>query len=164
VIVYTDENGRRRKKAGATDKAVSERIAHDLENKAALHRQGLIDPKAESFRDHEARPLAEHLDAFQRALASKGGSKRHPEVTCSRSRKVLELAKVRRISDLSLSKVQTAVQSLRDEGLSTETINHHIRAVKGFSRWLWRDGRAREHHLAHVELFRPPRPAATSWG
>jgi integrase len=155
TIFYTDENGRRRKKAGTTDKAVSERIAHDLENKAALRKQGLIDPKAESFRDHEARPLVEHLNAFQRALASKGGSKRYPEVTCSRTRKFLELAKVRRISDLSLSKAQAAVQSLRDEGLSIETINHHIRAVKGFSRWLWRDGRAREHHLAHLSTSNP---------
>jgi integrase len=37
-------------------------------------------------------------------------------------------------------------------GLGQETINHHIRAVKGFSRWLWRDGRAREHHLAHLSI------------
>jgi integrase len=39
---------------------------------------------------------------------------------------------------------------LRDEDLGQETIIHHIRAVRAFSRWLWRDGRAREHHLAHL--------------
>ena len=65
TILYFDENGRRRKKAGVTDKAVSERIAHDLENKVALSRQGLIDPKAEAYRDHEVQPLADHLADWQ---------------------------------------------------------------------------------------------------
>jgi hypothetical protein len=40
VIFYTDENGRRRKKTGATDKTVTERIARDLENRGALRRGG----------------------------------------------------------------------------------------------------------------------------
>ena len=48
-IEYTDEHGRRRKATGATDKAVSQRIANELEANVALRRQGLIDPKAESL-------------------------------------------------------------------------------------------------------------------
>ena len=40
--------------------------------------------------------------------------------------------------------------SLRAEGLSQESLNHYIRAAKSFSRWLWRDGRARDHALAHL--------------
>ena len=40
TILYFDENGRRRKEAGATDKAVSERIANDLEKKVALAIRG----------------------------------------------------------------------------------------------------------------------------
>ena len=49
TILYTDQDGRRRKKMGATDKGVSQRIANDLENKVALRKQGLIDPSAERF-------------------------------------------------------------------------------------------------------------------
>jgi integrase len=55
-----------------------------------------------------------------------------------------------RISELSLFKAQAAVAALRDEELGTETINHYIRAIKGFSRWLRKDGRAREHILADL--------------
>ncbi len=40
VIFYTDETGRRRKKAGSTDKAMTQRIARDLENRVALRREG----------------------------------------------------------------------------------------------------------------------------
>ena len=48
-----------------------------------------------------------------------------------------------------------ALAVLRADGLGAETINHHVRAVKAFSRWLWKDGRAREHHLAHLATANP---------
>jgi hypothetical protein len=147
-IVYTNENGKRCKKMGATDKAVSERIARDIENKVALRNQGLIDPKAEAYRDHDALPIAAHLEAFQRFLASKGGSKRHPEVTCSRTRKTLALARVKRISELSLSKAQQAIQSLRDEGLSTEPLTIASVPSRGLP-----DGYGRM--VAHVSITWP---------
>ncbi len=156
TIVWTDENGRRRKKTGCTDKAESLRIGNDLENRKALRRAGLVDPKSESYRDHEAKLLVRHLADFQAALSAKGGTERHAKVTAYRAGRVLELAKARRISDLSLSKTLTALASLRSkEDLSQETINHHVRAVKAFSRWLWKDGRAREHHLAHLATSNP---------
>ncbi len=74
-------------------------------------------------------PFLRVREDFQWFLASKGGSKRHPEVTRSRAKKTLELANVKRVSELSLSQAQHAIQLLRDEGLSIETVNHHIRAV-----------------------------------
>src|SRR5262249_59766761 len=74
----------------------------------------------------------------------------------SRARRVIELAKAVRVSDLSLSKALDALQSLRiGEGFNQQTINHYIRAVKAFSRWLWKDKRAREHHLAHLATSNP---------
>jgi hypothetical protein len=61
VIFYTDESGRRRKKVGAIDKGVTLRIARDLENRAAIRREGLIDPREDAYAAHEVRPLAGHL-------------------------------------------------------------------------------------------------------
>jgi hypothetical protein len=104
AIFYTDETGRRRKKVGTADKAVSERIARDIENRVALRREGVVDPREEAYRDHEARPLAGHLGDFERALAAKGGTAAHTKVTVSRARRMLDLAGARRISDLSLSR------------------------------------------------------------
>jgi site-specific recombinase XerD len=43
----------------------------------------------------------------------------------------------------------------RDEGVSLRSVLHYTRAVKGFSRWLWRDGRVRDDALAHLT---PPNP------
>jgi hypothetical protein len=156
VILYHDENGERKKKTGATDKAVTERIARDLENRVLLRREGVVDPQDETYRDHEARPLKDHLEEFRRALVAKGGSRKHAQVTAYRARRVIELAKAGRISDLSLSKALDALQTLRSqEEFNQQTINHYIRAVKAFSRRLWKDRRTREHHLAHLATSNP---------
>jgi integrase len=156
VILYHDETGRRRKKTGATDKAVTQRIARDIEIRVALRREGLIDLAAESFAASEARPLSAHLDEFRKALRDKGNTPKHADVTSNRAARVLTLAGARRISDLSPSRVLDALAALRTaEGLGAETVNHHIRAVKAFSRWLWKDGRAREHYLAHLATTNP---------
>ena len=64
VIQYFDENGRRRKALGCTDKPESERIANRLENEVTLRRAGLLDRKSEAYRDHEAKPLADHSLRF----------------------------------------------------------------------------------------------------
>jgi integrase len=60
-----------------------------------------------------------------------------------------------RMADLNLSRVQTALASMREHGLGPGTINHHVRAVKAFSRWLKKDGRARKHLLEHLGTSNP---------
>jgi integrase len=149
-INYTDEHGKRRKKIGYPDKKRSDRLAAQLEERAREIREGLSDPKAEGYRIHEGVPLTSHVVDFERYLLAKGGGAQHARTSGQRIRRVLELAKCRRISELSLSRALDAIQDLRGAGLGQESINHHIRAVKSFSRWLCRDGRAREHHLAYM--------------
>ena len=41
----------------------------------------------------------------------------------------------------------------RDGGLSARSCTHYVRAIKQFSRWLWRDGRAPEYTLAHISGY-----------
>ena len=72
IIEYIDENGDRRRKTGATDKTVSERLARDIENKVLLRREGVIDPREEAYAKHGALPLIAHLDAWVESLRSKG--------------------------------------------------------------------------------------------
>src|SRR4051812_11849371 len=48
-----------------------------------------------------------------------------------------------RISRIVLSQVRAAIASVKTKGSGLEMCNHYARAVKAFSRWLWRDGRTR---------------------
>ena len=91
VIFYTDENGRRCKKTGATDKVVTERIARDIENKVALRREGVVDPKAEVYRDHEVKPLADHIAEWQADLIAKGYTAKHADQSADRVRRLLSV-------------------------------------------------------------------------
>lgn len=133
----------------------AEAMARKLESEAELRRRGVIDPRADAYASHEARTLSEHLQDFRRSLEAEDRTPRHVQMTLSRAGKVVALSGVRRISDLSLSSILDAVASLRSEGLGAETINHYIRAIKAFARWLWKDGRAREHTLAHLSTSNP---------
>jgi site-specific recombinase XerC len=151
TISYFDENGRRRKKTGMTDKSVTQQLANEIERNVRLRKEGLLDPRDEAFRDQDLKPLTDHLADFERAIIAKRRTTKHASMTVRRADRILKLAKASRISDLSLSKTLDALQVLREkEKRNQETINHHIRAVKAFSRWLWRDKRAREHHLAFL--------------
>src|SRR5689334_6405454 len=108
VILYHDEHGRRRKKTGATDKAVTQRIARDLENRVALRREGVIDEKDEAYRDHEARALSGHLADWIRALEAKGTTAKHSKLFSDRARRVVALAAGAKLADIEPGKTARA--------------------------------------------------------
>ena len=152
---FVDADGVRHERKGCPDRRETESMAAAAESEAAKVQAGLIDSKALAFRAHEARPLADHLADFRAALLAKGGTRKHALVSSNRAGRVLTLPRARCISDLSPSKALGALAILRSEGLGPETINHHVRAVKAYSRWLWKDGLAREHYLAHLATVNP---------
>jgi integrase len=180
VINYFDENGRRRKKTGTTDKGVTERIARDIENRVALRCEGLIDPAAERFAEHAGQSLLVHADAWTEALRSRGNTRQHVKQHCSRALRVVALIKgaklvdiepskpatpegvaranaelrksaaSARLSDLTAENVQRALSRLIEEGRSLQTANHHRNAIKSFAKWLYDTHRVREVLLRGV--------------
>jgi hypothetical protein len=154
---FVDENGKQVGRKGCPDRRETERMTDVVE--AANIRHGYVDGKARGYRDQEARPLAEHLDDFHAMLSAKNGPGKHASVSRNRAERIIDLAGFKKISDLSLSKALDALARLRADGFAVETINHHVRAVKAFSRWLWKDGRTREHLLAHLAISNPRGPS-----
>ena len=180
VILYFDENGRRKKKTGCTDRKETDRIARDLENRVALRREGVVDPREEAYAEHAALPLDVHVTAWVEALRSKGATPQHVKLHSSRAMRVVALikgakladiepskpatkkgvAKARAelqkrvasalVSDLSTEKVQNALARIRGEGRSLQTCNHHRNAIKSFVKWLYETHRIRENILRGV--------------
>ena len=178
VIMYTDDQGRRRKQVGATDKGVTQRIARDLENKVALRREGLIDPREDAFARHEATPLADHLGDWHRDMAAKGKTTKHADQFRDRAGKLAALAKGTtldelhlgrnvadqqraasrlrsalaklRLSDLTPERIQSALADLRDAGKSSQTTNHYRAALRAFLRWAGDKGRVRDNAMRGV--------------
>ena len=152
---FVDANGVQRERKGCPDRRETEGMAAAAQAEAAKIRCGYIDPKAIAYGAHEARTLADHLADFHAYLAGKGSTAEHANLTRNRVARLIDLARTRRVSDLAPSRVQAALKAIRDEGISLRSVHHYTRAVKGFSRWLWRDGRAREDALAHLTSQNP---------
>ncbi|MCK4600816.1 MAG: tyrosine-type recombinase/integrase, partial [Phycisphaerae bacterium] len=95
-----------------------------------------------------------HLANFHAALLAKGVTAKHANMKRSQAAWVLKLCKARHLPDLKATEVQLAMRTLRDdEGLSLQTLNHYLRSIKQFSRWLWRDGRCPENVLVHLSGY-----------
>ena len=84
MVAWTDELGHRRTRRGYTDKALSERLARQLEDAARARREGTIDAAAERMADHSRRPLADHVADYRVYLAAKGSTEEHVDLTEAR--------------------------------------------------------------------------------
>lgn len=164
-IAYTDEHGKRINVKGCPDKSATETMARKIESEADLRRRGIIDPRSDAYATHEARPLAGHLADWHAFLIGKGSTETHANLSRNRVARLIELARAKRISDLTPSHVQAALKLAREkgvrdredgkQGISLRSVHHYTRVIKGFSRWLWRDGRVREDGLAHLTSQNP---------
>jgi len=107
------------------------------------------------------KPLVEHLADWKRALSAKGNTERHAELVTSRARKAFNACGFKLWSDISASKLQSHLAGLREDrrktddtverGISAQTFNFYLQAVKQFCRWMVRDGRASESALVHLQ-------------
>jgi len=180
---FTDADGVRHMRKGCTDRRATEQMAATATIEADRIRGGLADPKEIAYRDHECSPLSDHLDAWTGSLEAKGDSPKHSELFSSRARRVVvllmgaKLAEIEaprnakradvanaessltkrlessRLSDLSAERVQKALATLKLEGRSLATCNHHRAAVKAFSKWCFDSHRTREDALRGVTGF-----------
>lgn len=132
---YYDENGKRRKFTGYTEKNATIEKARKLELEAAQVRDGLIERSAVTRREASARPVAEHVDDYRDSLLSKGDTPKHAKHTASVIKSLLESASVRTIADFAPDRLQEALGRLK-VSRSPRTANHALQALKAFCRWL----------------------------
>ena len=152
---WTHDGKRVERSTKTTDRRAAERILAKWTGDDALRRDGVVDPAADKHAQDDQRPLAEHLEDFKAFLVAKGRTAKYAKETYSKAVYVFEQGGMARISALSPSKVQATVADLRDraDSLSLRTCNAYLQAVKSFSRWLVRDGRAASDVLVHLSLF-----------
>jgi site-specific recombinase XerC len=118
-------------------------LAAKLEREAELKRAGVYDP----FEQHRKRPLAEHLEDYERFLTAKGNSEKHVYRVISRARKIIESCGFAFACDLSPAKVQESLAGLRKNGSSAQTVNFYMQAMKQFATWMVRDRRIPDNLL-----------------
>lgn len=168
---------------GCADKRVTEDLVRQAESEAAKSRAGLVDPKELAYRRHAARSLMEHLEEYETDMRARDNTPHYAKLHADRARRVAALvcggrledfdppktatktdrerctvARKRvlsagRLADLSASRVQVALGTLRDAGRSLQTLNHHRAAIRGFVLWARNDGRLRDDPILGVVGF-----------
>jgi integrase len=128
------------------DKTAAQAMLTRLLTGAEREEEGLTDP----YQAHRRRPLAEHLDDFKKDLAAKGCDEYHVQVTHARAKAIVEACKFTRWADIAPTAVVQYLAERRQQGLSIQTSNHYLTAIKQFARWMVRERRAPESPLVHL--------------
>jgi integrase len=152
TILFKGPDGRRHKRTGFESKQASKDLAAKLEKEAREIREGLVDPKKIAHRDAARQPISSHVTAWLNSLAAENATPKHVRLHSTRVRRLLALAGVTSLSDLSVERIQGALAKLRAEGLSLTTLNHYRTAVKVFVAWCAMTDRLRENCLAGKKL------------
>jgi integrase len=156
-VRYRDAHGKQNEVKAGPDKSMTQRIANGLESQVAAVRSGVADPREAGWAEAERRPLTDHVHDWHADLLARGRKGYYADLARDRVLRLIESTRAQRISQLTLSAVQSAVAELRsiprrsgNKGLSDRTVFHHVRNIKGFAKWLWKDGRVREDPMAHL--------------
>lgn len=140
---WIDQNGKRRSKAAATDRAASLEIARKLETEATKIREGLIQPVEITRREARRKPIADHIEDYRLTLQAKGDTKKHARHIAKAVTRLLEDSSARSVVDVVHDRVQEALGRLKAKR-SARTANHALGALKAFLRWLYDAGRLEE--------------------
>lgn len=161
-----------REAAHKIEQLVNCKVAGDIPDPALLRWMECLPPRVSSYLQRiglfgqvllaAGRPLAEHLDAFEQTLHAKGNTPTHAHRVTARARRVIEGCRFRYWSELSASRAQRFLHELRTDtkddkgevkkrGISPQTFNFYLQAVKQFCKWMVEDGRATRSPLDHVK-------------
>ena len=146
---YLDYGGGDLRSTGITDKKIAEQLRAKREAELILASHGLPIPG-----DHK-RLLLDLLGDYEAKL-SLNGSERHVRDTVSIIRKVIKSCRWR--TGLSIKEADINHYAVKlHEGRTGRTVQSHLIAVKGFTKWLTRCGKLPVDPLAGVKLPSPRR-------
>jgi len=90
------------------------------------------------------KPLDEHVNDYARALADRGNTQSHIDLTVQRIRTILAGIGANTFADVTADAVAHYLADRRRNGLSIASSNHYLTAIKCFCRWLVRARRIAE--------------------
>lgn len=106
--------------------------------------------------------LENHLADYTKALAAKGNTEKHTKHVKGRIERAFKGCGFKYWDDISASKLQVFLDKLRktdkpdsDEkrGISPQTFNYYLNALKAFCRWMVKDRRAISSPLSHLDVL-----------
>jgi integrase len=155
---YRDRHGKRKIFVAFTDKGLSLSKAQKMEQREAAYRDGFADPIEEQYRSAGLKLVAEHVADYRADLLAKGDKPIHARHVANAILRLLNGAAVFTVANLAPDRIQLVLGHMK-QNRSARTINHAIKAVKAFARWLEESGRIARVPLG-IRALRPLNQAA----
>ena len=165
TVQFMDEHGHPQRVATrCRDHAAAEQLGRELEKRAMQRREGLLDPAQERFAKAARVPIADHAAAHIEHLRAAGNTTKHVRTVERHLAVVFAASGIERLPELKSAAVLSAIAALRNpppaepgkkqkQPASLATCNAHLRSVKGFSRWLWKQRLTPEDALLDLGLY-----------
>jgi integrase len=120
---------------GCRDEQAARSVLADLERRSELVKAGVMTPKEDQIADHQGIALAEHFDAYEASLRSKGVTDGHrKETRCCLDRLAAECL-FRRLLDLKRGPLEKWLTQESAKGMSARTRNAYQGAAVSFCNW-----------------------------
>ena len=97
--------------------------------------------------------LSEHIADWKATMLARGLTAKHVGMMCRDALRIFAAGQVKFMADIRPGNVQAAIAAENAAGLSLQTCNHMIKAVKAFTHWACRDGRLQIDPLAHLTKY-----------
>jgi integrase len=139
---YRDADGVEQRVPLSTDKIAARAMLVKIMQHTERRIAGLIDPAT----DQLTKPVAEHIDDYQRHLVANACSKKHIGETIRIIKGVVKSCGYRLLTDLQSGGdvLEEHLARRRENGSSHRTINADLIAVRSFCRWLLDKKRMRD--------------------
>lgn len=155
---YTTADGRRETVPLFTDKKESQNALEDLRSSA---RKGELNI-GNKYREHRRKPLADHVADFEAYLPTKTPpiAPEHIKLTMQRIRDTFSVCKFTSTAQIDADKIAAYLAGLRavprsEGGLSIQSSNYYLGAVKHFCRWMVKRKRMQTDPLADLKRDDP---------
>ncbi|MCL2647165.1 MAG: site-specific integrase [Phycisphaerales bacterium] len=140
---------------GYTDRQASEQLGAKLERAKAHGEQGLIDP----YKDHRARPLAEHIDDYLADLRTLGRDDMYVYNIEKRLAKLLSLCGWTKLGDITADSfcrwrempIEQQQVAGEDKRIGPNTLNQYLETLRTFCGWAVKRKRMATNPLVDVE-------------
>ena len=145
---YRDAFGIERAKPLAADKNVAQRMLNEILAKIEKEKSGTLDP----FDAEMSKPIQVHIDDFEKHLRSKDSDPRYVDEKVKKIKRCVAASQWQNLRQICTGDVEDFLFDLRkNQGLSIQTSNHYLKALKSFALWLCRTNRMKLNPLDMIE-------------
>jgi integrase len=120
---------------GCRDEAAARQVLAEWERQAERIRVGVLTAEESRMVEHQARPIGEHIDAFDRYLAAKDASAIYRSCTRQRLDRLAAECEFSTLADLRRDNLERWLAGQAVERVSAKTRNHYRGAVVAFCNW-----------------------------